>query len=144
MQPITLICLVLSAVAFQSSIARPDGAPVGACQTLTPGHPSPPQTGRSPYSVVPAALTVNRGQPLSVSLRTRGTPITGFILQARDASAPNRIVGQFVRSVDPRWKLMNCAGAVGNSATHTAPLPKFRVTLQWRAPADFTGRVIFK
>lgn len=143
MHNIILICLLLSAVALQSSIARSDGASVSACGSMIPGHPFPPQTGRNPYVLDPAALTVNRGQRLSITFRTRGIPITGFVVQARDADAPWRLIGQFVRSKDPRWKLMNCFGAIGHSATHTAPIPHSGLTIQWQAPSNFTGRVIF-
>lgn len=143
MQYVTFICLFLSAVAFQSSFARPNGAPETACQTLRPGHPDPPQSTPAPYVLVPSALTVNRGQQIQVTIRTQATTIGGFIIQAREVRTPTRIIGQFVSTADDRVRLMQCAGVLGSSATHTSPAPKNNLPITWRAPTDFTGRVFF-
>ena len=52
-------------------------------------------------------------------------------------------VGRFAPSVDGLVKLINCDGT-DNTATHVSPSPKGEIGLQWQAPSDFLGEVIFK
>lgn len=144
MQYISLICLFLSALTIQLSIGNPTGAPTTACESMIPGHRPPPETGRSPFTFVPSATTVNRGQTITIQIRTQSIPFRGFIIQARNNHSRNRIVGQYVNPV-PLVRLMNCPRGTGNSATHSNAVPKNTISLTWRAPADFAGNsVIFR
>lgn len=52
-------------------------------------------------------------------------------------------IGRFAPSIDGLVKLINCDG-VENTATHVSPSPKGDIGLQWQAPNDFLGEVIFK
>lgn len=52
-------------------------------------------------------------------------------------------VGRFAPPADNQAKLINCGG-FDNTATHTSPSPKSGISLQWQAPTDFLGEVVFK
>jgi hypothetical protein len=39
------------------ALASPNGAPQQACSSMTPGHGYNPQTGKSPFIVLPLAVS---------------------------------------------------------------------------------------
>ena len=48
---VVLLLLVLLTASLVAVNALPGGAPLGACESLTPGHGSNPQQGPSPFSI---------------------------------------------------------------------------------------------
>ena len=52
-------------------------------------------------------------------------------------------VGRFAPSSDGTTKLISCGGTE-NTATHSNTNPKVDLGLQWQAPTDFLGEVVFK
>lgn len=52
-------------------------------------------------------------------------------------------IGRFAPSSDNQIKLTNCGG-FENTVTHTSPSPKSGISLQWQAPSDFVGEIVFK
>lgn len=147
MYRLTLICLFLSSVTFPLSVGRSHGASSSpeVCLSMMPRHNNtPPQSSPVPFDVNSSNLLVSRGQILRVRIQSLDQPFAGFVIQARALNAWNKIVGQFLPSDDNGVRLMDCIGAVGNSVTHTSPKPKNTISLQWQAPSDFTGRIVFK
>lgn len=147
MHHITLICLILLAFIYEQSIALPNGAPESVCHSLLPFHGGgiPPATSRPPFRLDPFNIAVNQGQVLRIEIRSQVPELSfgGFMIQARSTNPPYQVVGRFAPSADRLVKLINCGG-FENTATHTSPSPKSSISLQWQAPADFIGDVIFK
>lgn len=58
---------------------------------------------------------------------------------------PDQVIGRFVFSAPTdAVKLIQC-GELDSTATHTSPQPKASgMSIQWQAPKDFTGDVVFK
>lgn len=58
---------------------------------------------------------------------------------------PDQVIGRFVFSAPTdAVKVIQC-GELDSTATHTSPQPKASgMALQWQAPMDFTGDVVFK
>lgn len=142
----TLIGLCLSAFMLELSVSRPDGAPDSACQSLMPGHNTTQQFTTAPFSVNTMNLVIEQGEVLQLKINSRfaDQPIGGFIIQARNVNATDKIVGRFLPSADGIYKLMNCTGGLENSATHVSPAPKDSIELLWEAPGHFIGSVFFK
>lgn len=139
--------LFLTSLTFKTIITLPNGAPESVCDTLLPFHGGgiPPATTRSPFRVVTRADAVNQGQILHVQIESLIPELVfgGFMIQARSINPPYDVVGRFAPSVDGLVKLINCR-SYDNSATHTSPQPKNGLDLQWQAPSDFLGEVVFK
>lgn len=142
----TLIGLCLFAFMLKLSVSLPDGAPASACQSLMPGHNVAQQFSSAPFSVNPMNLVIEQGKVLQLNISSQfaDKPIGGFIIQARNVNATDKIIGRFLPSADGLYRLMNCTGGLGNSATHVSPAPKDSITLLWKAPRHFVGSVFFK
>lgn len=125
-------------------VCLPNGAPVSTCSTLMPVHSNiPPEATQSLFQVVPAAIAVGQGQILRIEIPSEipSLAFKGFIIHAR---TPNgRVVGRFAASADGLVKLINCDGAQ-NTATHANTSPKVDFGLDWQAPTDYLGDIIFK
>jgi Reeler domain len=63
------------------------------------------------------------------------------MIHARNSNG--RVVGRFASSADGLVKLINCDGAQ-NTATHANTEPKVDFGLDWQAPTDYLGEIIFK
>lgn len=142
-----ILVLILTSFTFKSSITLPQGAPESVCDTLLPFHGGgiQPSTSRSPFRIVTRTDAVNQGQILKVEIESSIPEIAfgGFMIHARSVRPPYHVVGRFASSVDGLVKLINCGG-FENTATHTSPQPKPGLGLQWQAPSDFLGEVVFK
>lgn len=125
-------------------VCLPNGAPVSTCGTLTPVHSNiPPEATQSLFRIVPQQVLVGQGQILRIEIPSDipSLAFKGFIIHAR---TPNgRVVGRFASSADGLVKLIDCNGAQ-NTATHANTSPKVDFGLDWQAPADYLGDVIFK
>jgi Reeler domain len=125
-------------------VGLPDGAPVSTCKTLMPIHSNIlAEATQSVFEIEPQATVVGQGQILRIEIPSQILQLAfkGFIIHAR---TPNgRIVGRFASSADGLVKLINCEGAQ-DTATHSNTSPKVDFGLDWQAPTDYLGDVIFK
>lgn len=142
------ICLVAIMLnAFVPTTTLPQGAPESVCHSLLPFHGGgiPPSYSRPPYRIELSNVAVNQGQVLHIEIRPQVPELKfgGFMIHARSLSPPYQVVGRFAPSVDGLVKLINC-GNFDNTATHTSPSPKTGIALQWQAPSDYVGEVVFK
>lgn len=100
--------VVAFAACIGMALANSAGAPIDACQDLTPQHGVDAQKSAYPYSLNAAANKVTRGKEITVTLRGNGPQdkIKGFLIQARDGTLP---IGQF-RVVDrTKSQLLQCS-----------------------------------
>lgn len=122
----------------------PNGAPESTCNNLMPVHGNiVPEATQSLFQVIPQSPVVGQGQILRVEIPSNIPQLSfkGFMIHAR---TPNgRVVGRFASSADGLVKLINCNGAQ-NTATHSDTSPKVEFGLDWQAPTDYLGDIIFK
>ncbi|KAJ6636406.1 putative ferric-chelate reductase 1 like [Pseudolycoriella hygida] len=141
-----IIVLLFLSNAFTPSTTLPQGAPESVCDTLLPFHGGGirPLTTVSPFSIETTASAVGQGQILTVEIKSVPPELRfgGFMIHARSTSPPYKVIGRFAPSIDGLVKLINCDG-VENTATHVSPIPKGDIGLQWQAPNDFLGEVVF-
>lgn len=125
----------------------PQGAPESVCNTMTPFHGGgiPALTTTPPFRIKTSATAVGQGQTLRVEIESIPSELSfgGFMIHARSTSPPFKVVGRFAPSADGVVKLINCDG-VENTATHVNPSPKRDLGLEWQAPTDFLGEIVFK
>lgn len=130
---------------LKSIMALPDGAPVSVCQTMLPFHGGgiPPSNTQSLFTVKPQQNVIGQGQILRIEIPStiRDLSFKGFMIHARTTNG--RVVGRFASSADGLVKLIDCSG-LENTATHANTQPKIDFGLDWQAPSDYTGDVIFK
>jgi hypothetical protein len=103
----------------------------------------PPEATQSLFKVYPQSEFVGQGQILRVEIPSDIPQLAfkGFMIHAR---TPNgRVVGRFASSADGLVKLINCDGAQ-TTATHANTQPKVEFGLDWQAPTDYLGDIIFK
>ncbi|XP_046868903.1 putative ferric-chelate reductase 1 homolog isoform X2 [Drosophila willistoni] len=126
----------------------PQGAPESVCETMLPFHAGGsilPEKNVSPFIVETADSVIAQGETLKVEISgvPAGLNLGGFMVQARNWNPPFGIVGQFSSIKDGPVKLLNCDDSVNNSATHNNAGAKPQVIIEWRAPLDFLGQVVF-
>ncbi|XP_019562157.1 putative ferric-chelate reductase 1 homolog isoform X1 [Aedes albopictus] len=145
MRPLLSIALVLSAL-IGPIITLPNGAPESVCNTMLPFHGGgiPPLTTASPFRITPVTSVVGSGQQLQVEIESFPANVVfkGFMIQARNRFPPNEVLGQFELTDESAIKLINCGGE-SNTATHTNTQLKKDLALEWIAPANFKGEVVF-
>jgi hypothetical protein len=125
-------------------VSLPNGAPESTCSTLMPVHSNiPPEATQSLFQVIPQASVVGQGQILRVEIPSDIPQLSfkGFMIHARASNG--RVVGRFASSADGLVKLISCDGAQ-NTATHANTAPKVDFGLDWQAPTDYLGDIIFK
>lgn len=136
-------CFVLI-VNLNLILCLPNGAPVTTCGDLTPHHSNiQPEATQSLFQVIPQSTAVGQGQILRIEVPSSIPQLSfkGFIIHAR---TPNgRVVGRFASSADGLVKLIDCGGTQ-NTATHANTNPKVDFGLDWQAPTDYLGDIIFK
>lgn len=144
MLPLRLTSYIVFLIHLKAIVCLPNGAPVSTCSTLLPVHSNiPPEATQSLFQIVPQANAVGQGQILRIEIPSDipSLAFKGFIIHAR---TPNgRVVGRFAQSADGLVKLINCDGPQ-NTATHANTSPKVDFGLDWQAPSDYLGDVIFK
>lgn len=147
---IMLLLRLTSYIAFliqlKQIVCLPNGAPVSTCSTLMPVHAGGAileETSQSLFRVSPQAQVVGQGQILRIEIPSEipSLSIKGFMIHAR---TPNgKIVGRFASSADGLVKLIDCEGSQ-DTATHSNTSPKVDFGLDWQAPTDYLGDVVFK
>ncbi|XP_058458577.1 putative ferric-chelate reductase 1 homolog isoform X2 [Malaya genurostris] len=139
------LSLVLSLL-ISPSITLPNGAPENVCNSMLPFHGGgiPPLQTTSPFRITPVTSVVGSGQVLNIDIESFPANVVfkGFMLQARNRFPPNQVVGHFELTDESAVKLINCGGE-RTTATHTNTQPKKDLTLEWIAPADFKGEIVF-
>ncbi|OQR75164.1 putative ferric-chelate reductase 1-like [Tropilaelaps mercedesae] len=138
---LAVVAVVFSVATTVVQIADgyPSGAPTGTCLTLLPRHSGEPQTNASPYRI-----EVNtRGTEVQIDL-VGNEPFRGFLLNARLASDPQRIVpGTFSSAVDPNAQTLDCLGERASGLTHADGNDKSAIRAVWTPAAEFSGQIIF-
>ncbi|XP_055626075.1 putative ferric-chelate reductase 1 homolog isoform X2 [Toxorhynchites rutilus septentrionalis] len=143
---LVLSIAVVLGVLIGPSITLPNGAPESVCDTMLPFHGGgiPPLTTASPFRITPVTSVIASGQMLQVEIESFPASVVfkGFMIQARNRFPPNQVLGQFELTDEGAIKLINCGGE-GNTATHTNTAHKKDLALEWIAPADFKGEIVF-
>lgn len=140
-----LIKILILSICLNFALCWPNGAPIEACETLTPVHGlNQPNPADMPIEVLLESNVVQAGQLMSVSLRVRndtmfGPSLTfrGFIIQARvqGSNAPGRATGTFELTAGARHVPCPTLGA-NAVVTHTINNDKTYLQLLWRAPVN--------
>lgn len=131
--------LVLSLIGF--TLARPDGAPIAACQNGVPQHGiASPQNSRAPYEI----LVNENGLNEMVEVKLKGLNrevFRGFLLRVVSVSSGKTLGSlQLEPSQALKAKLMTCASPE-DSVTHINRSDKEEVGMIWKAPEGYQGQV---
>lgn len=127
------------------SSAYPSGAPIQACETLTPNHGVEAQQSESPYRITTSATSVDGGETVLVEIEAeQGRPFKGFFLVAR-VNGANQNIGEFLLNEEETTPLnfRNCGDGIRNAATHANPELKPKISVNWKAPLNFAGNIRF-
>lgn len=144
MLPMRLTLFLVFLIHLNLIVCLPNGAPVSTCSTLMPVHSNIlPEATQSLFQIIPQANVVGQGQILRIEIPSDIPSLSfkGFMIHARAQNG--RVVGRFASSADGLVKLIDCSGPQ-NTATHANTSPKVDFGLDWQAPTDFLGDIIFK
>lgn len=130
---VSVFCIILTFHPEVEGYAK--GAPSEACKSLTPGHGVPPQTTKSPYSLVMRYNEViNRGETIILTLKGPATGFKGFMAQGRRSKSNDTTPqGTFWPATYIKSKTINCTSEY-DTLTHSENGVKLFSTLQWTAP----------
>ncbi|XP_049298973.1 putative ferric-chelate reductase 1 homolog isoform X2 [Anopheles funestus] len=140
-----LLCLALVLSTLVPSHGLPGGAPTSVCDSMQPLHQAYlPLKTKTPFLITPQSSVIGSGQTLKIDIESFPANIMfkGYMIQGRAADPPNNIVGHFVNTDPTAIKLIDCQ-AEGDTATHTSTAQKQELTLEWIAPDNFVGDVVF-
>ncbi|XP_059479127.1 putative defense protein 3 isoform X1 [Neocloeon triangulifer] len=111
--------------------ASPGGAPLSACNSMSPIHGGSAQTGPAPYTVTATAID---GQTFEVSIvADAGVTFRGFFIQGRSVDTDNA-VGSFAAAADA--KSIDCFSNLESASTQIDNTDKSSVSVIWTAPAS--------
>lgn len=118
----------------------PDGAPTSQCTTLLPAHGV---SSESPnYIIRLDRSTITAGESVNVLIETNGEfTFKGFILQARTSPEIYATVGNFIENQN-LVKTLECQSSA-DTVTHLSRDDKTEVQVEWIAPENFEGTVVF-
>lgn len=135
--------------------ASPNGAPQrdDVCLDLLPRHGASPQTQLPPFEVIHTVNNIKGGERVKVTIRstTGSDRFKGFLLQARTYNATNAnnfdIVGEFFAiqndQSESSFNFRNCLSKRHNCVTHASNSDKESISLEWKAPYDYKGKIYF-
>ncbi|CAH0550076.1 unnamed protein product [Brassicogethes aeneus] len=131
--------LLILLLFFASTRALPQGAPTSVCESMLPNHGGgiPPQSGISPYTVIPRR---QNGAVLVTIQSGLGIPFQGFMLQGRTPEGD--ILGEFDVSSTEDGHSIDCSNT-GDALTHKSPNSKASLDVVWNPPDGYEGPVIF-
>ena len=132
--------IYIASFCILNAVSSPGGAPLTACETMTPIHgANQDQTGDLPLKVIVETPIVS-GQ--LISIRIEGTDILqsfgGFLVQARTQN--EELIGTF--HLSENVGVTNCRNIFGSSATHISSTQKTAVDIMWEAPIT-TELIVF-
>lgn len=143
------LSVCFAAIAVVTVNGYKSGAPVVACDNMTPGHNVEAQVGPSRHSFTTSKSIVFPGETLTVTLKSFGATddFKGFFIQARDPRT-QKAVGEFltddfgadVAKVQP----VDCHSVRRSSLTHKDPSLKNSVIAKWKAPYYLTNNTEFR
>ncbi|KAI9554351.1 hypothetical protein GHT06_019623 [Daphnia sinensis] len=140
------LAFLLASASIDRIDAAPDGAPIAACETMTPGHGVDPLlVTSSPFQTeIPSGEYAIMDSALHLELRSKNdvTTYKGFLVMAFDKTDATKPIGTFRLPSD--GKLIDCYGTVGSAATHKLDNEKKLTTVQWVPPQGFMGTAIFR
>ncbi|XP_076665949.1 putative ferric-chelate reductase 1 homolog isoform X2 [Andrena cerasifolii] len=134
--------LILLSILSTKILGLPNGAPPDACGDLMPRHPGSrnQETHPPPYQVLPAA---GQGRVRLILGSPHGLAYEGFMILARDADT-DKFVGEFANLPEESARTIECTPGVKNAVTHTNTSKKHNLELDWEAPVDYEGTIVFK
>ena len=140
------ISLLLTLLAANESLGRPDGAPIQACDNMVPNHGVSQKPLETAAHRVTAAHT-SAGYTVTISGKpgAPATPFKGFFVQARATAGGSGPLGSWdVTASKSVAKGVNCGGRLATGVTHVDRNQKNGVSLRWVPPKDLgAGKVIF-
>lgn len=124
------------------------GAPVVACDSMTPGHNVEAQIGPSRHSFTTSKSIVYPGEELTVTLKSfsQNDDFKGFFIQARDPRT-QKAVGEFLTDYSSdvaKVQPVDCHSLRRSSLTHKDPSLKNSVIAKWKAPYYLTNNTEFR
>ncbi|XP_011498802.1 PREDICTED: putative ferric-chelate reductase 1 homolog [Ceratosolen solmsi marchali] len=128
-------CLLLTSAVWSS----PTGAPLSTCNTLMPMHNKAPQTSNPPYQLLPSK---GQGRIRLILGSPEGDGYEGFIILARDVET-GELVGEFNNLPETSARHLECTPGLKNGVTHVKPEKIHNLEIDWEAPADYEGTIIF-
>ena len=86
--------LLTSVIIFLTNIllvnSRSNGAPSGACNSMTPGHGKTIQSSAVPFQLAPEEQLIEAGETLELVLKSTGSEqFKGFIVRAFESGSGN-------------------------------------------------------
>lgn len=124
--------LFIASFCILNVVSRPNGAPLTACEDMTPRH----MAFQEQLSALPVVIEVNTpivsGQPTVILISGNDTlpSFGGFQIQARTQN--NDLIGTFQAS--EVVGVTNCRNISGSSATHVNTAQKTAVKITWTPP----------
>lgn len=108
------------------------------------GNNIPALTSEPLFRIFTQSDVLGQRQKMRVEINSVISDLTikGFMIQARSMQ-DGSIIGEFSPPQDRLAKIIDC-GNVGNTATHSSTELKRNVVLEWNAPTDFIGDIVFK
>ena len=132
-----LIMLITAFLCLLSTInAYPNGAPVGACDTMMPNHTAVAQSDASPYTISVEPMSYSNGTTVTVNLMSSSREFKGYLLQMRRMDNQTIIAGF---SILMDGQLVECDNQINAAVTHRNNTNKMSVSFTWTAPAQSEG-----
>ncbi|CAH1796555.1 unnamed protein product [Owenia fusiformis] len=129
-----LLSLVSGVAAF------PSGPPIEACEDLRPLHGGSESQPGSPFTINVNVPTYSPGQQVQVTISSSdGQRFKGFMIQARDEAST--VVGTWT-NLPTLTKHMACSYD-NSTVSHSDRLNAAQVSLNWQAPDQSVGNVVF-
>ncbi|XP_058789876.1 putative ferric-chelate reductase 1 homolog isoform X2 [Phymastichus coffea] len=129
-------CLLLVTPRAQG---RSDGAPTSTCADLMPQHGKEPQNSPSPYQLLPSK---GQGRIRLILGSPQGDGYEGFLILAKDVNT-GEVIGEFNNLPEGSARHVECTPNKKNGVTHVQPQKIHNLELDWEAPADYEGTIVF-
>ncbi|XP_046651952.1 putative defense protein isoform X2 [Daphnia pulicaria] len=137
-----LATLIFAQVAF----SKQDGAPIAACEDMTPEHFVMPQESVCPFTSKLAREEMWSNGTVEVTLEHDSDEFKGFFMMAFDGTGSDSSpIGTFSSDLKGKGKAIDCRrDGTKNAVTHKDKSLKNSVVATWTPPEDFDGTVVFK